>query len=238
MADERDEFSAAQGRITHGPEAHALVERTLEFIRAELPRWRDRSDRHYESAEERLNAQLCKHLNAAARRNLPAVQFHHEEKQTAVRRVDVSAGLTEGGFIGTTYYSIDDPFIVIEGKRLPTPGGMAREREYVSGGEARTGGIQRFKLGLHGANVSIAGMVGYIQKGTSAQWRDRINSWIGELADSLPLDEKWTRMEELTVAQHDKSNRVMSLKSKHSRSSGRDGIIELRHFWLEMPKRG
>lgn len=234
MTGARDDFLAAQGRITHGPEANALIERTLDFIRGELPRWRDRSDRRHESAEERLNAQLCKHLNAAARRSLPVVQFHHEEKQTAGRRVDLSAGLTQGDFIGTTYHSIDDPFIVIEGKRLPTPGGKAREREYVTGGEERSGGIQRFKLGLHGDKLLVAAMVGYIQKGVPSQWRERINGWIAELADSLPLDENWTPTEELVLTHHDKATRVVSLRSKHSRSAGFGGAIELRHFWVEM----
>lgn len=234
MASGKDEFPAAQGRITHGPEANALVQRTLEFIHSELPRWRDRADRHEESAEERLNAQLCKHLDAVARRRLPAVQFHHEEKQTAGRRVDLSAGLVEGGFIGTTYHSIDDPFIVIEGKRLPTPGGKAREREYVSGGAARTGGIQRFKLGLHGARLPIAAMVGYIQKGTSLQWHQQINGWISDLAALLQLDEQWLRTDQLEIIQYDKGSRVMTLKSRHDRTVTSDGAIDLRHFWMEM----
>ena len=40
----------------------------------------------------------------------------------------------------------------MEGKRLPTPG-SGREREYVASatGEKPGGGVQRFKLGLHGA---------------------------------------------------------------------------------------
>lgn len=41
--------------------------------------------------------------NAQAGQEFPMVQFHHEEKQTGDRRVDVSAGLTEGGFLGSTY---------------------------------------------------------------------------------------------------------------------------------------
>lgn len=237
MARARDHFSAAQGKITHGPEANALVERTLEFIIGELPRWRDRADRREESAEERLNAQLCKHLNSAARRSLPAVQFHHEEKQEAERRVDVSAGLSEGGFIGTTYHSIDDPFIVIEGKRLPTPGGKPREREYVTGGTARTGGIQRFKLGLHGAGLPTAAMVGYIQKGVAFHWRDRINGWITELSGTLALEEEWLASEFLSITTHDATARVASLTSSHPRSADSGGPFQLRHMWLEMARK-
>jgi len=237
MAGEQDEFSAAQGRITHGPEPNALVARTIDFIRSELPVWRDRPDRRTESAEERLNAQLCKHLDSAARRNLPAVQFHHEEKQGANHRVDLSAGLVEGAFIGTTYHSIDDPFIVIEGKRLPTPGGKAREREYVTGGNLRTGGMQRFKLGLHGKGMPVAVMVGYIQKGTPAGWHSRINGWIANLSDEFQFDGEWTRADRLRLIARESAARVLVLESSHTRQSEMGGSLALHHFLVEMRKR-
>ena len=67
------------------------------------------------------------------------------------------------GFIGQTYHTIYDPFLVFEGKRLPAPV-VSREREYVIGGAKKSGGIRRFKLGLHGAQQTTAAMVGYIQK--------------------------------------------------------------------------
>lgn len=236
MARGRDVVSAAHGRITHGPEPNALVARTLAFIRSELPRWRDRADRREESAEERLNAQLCKHLDALARHKLPSVQFHHEEKQESNHRVDVSAGLVEGGFIGTTYHSIDDPFIVIEGKRLPTPGGRAREREYVTGGSSRTGGIQRFKLGLHGKGMPVAAMVGYVQKGAALHWRRQINGWIAELANDLPLDEEWVSDEILSLITNDSGARLTVLESAHTRRDEAGGPLKLHHFWLEMPR--
>lgn len=228
--------SAAQGQITHGPAPNGLVSRTLEFIENELPRWRDRPDRREESAEERLNAQLCKHLNAEARHRLPAVQFHHEEKQAVMRRVDVSAGLVEGAMIGTTYHSIDDPFIVIEGKRLPPPGGKAREREYVTGGDSQTGGIQRFKLGLHGKGMPFAAMVGYVQKGTAVEWNRRINGWIADLVNALPLGEQWLATETLRVMKTDTKRRLSILESAHNRANTFGGRVELRHFWLEMTR--
>ena len=196
MPDQADSFAQGQGLLTHGPQTNALVERTLEFVRDELPGWRDRKDRHPETDEERLNTQLCKHLNARARQVPMPVLFHHEEKQTERRRVDISAGPAEGGFVGTTYHSIDDPFLVLEGKRMPSPGGKAREREYVTGQEKRTGGIQRFKLGLHGEKVATAVLIGYLQKERPTDWRERINGWIRDLASALPLgEEQWTHGE-------------------------------------------
>jgi hypothetical protein len=138
-----------RGRISEGP-ITGLLDRTVDFVRSELAGWRDDPDRAAEEAEERLNAQLCKYLNVAASHRFPMVKFSHEEKQTGARRVDMSALPSGGGFVGETYYSIYDPFLVFEGKRLPTPT-PNREREYVTGGRDKSGGIQRFKLALHGA---------------------------------------------------------------------------------------
>src|SRR5205807_4517122 len=103
-------------RISEGP-TDALIERTLEFVRAELATWRDDSDRAREEAEERLNAQLCKYLNVAASHRFPMVLFSHEEKQTGTRRVDMSALPRSRGFIGQTHHTIYEPFLVFEGKR-------------------------------------------------------------------------------------------------------------------------
>ena len=231
-----DNFAIGQGRLTHGPQANALVERTLEFVRQELPRWRDRSDRKHQTDEELLNAQLCKHLEARARRLQFPVLFHHEERQAVRRRVDISAGPTEGTFIGSTYHSIDDPFLVFEGKRLPTPGGKTREREYVTGHSVRSGGIQRFKLGLHGERVEAAALIGYIQNETSADWHDRINQWIQDLTAGLQLrNETWTSTDLLSPLTSDNTLRTAVCDSHHQRvESCASSGIRLRHLWVEM----
>jgi hypothetical protein len=148
MADELPRDEPDRGRITSGVNSKEFVERTLEFVRDELPKWRDDPSRPGEESEERLNAQLCKFLNIASRHNFPMVCFHHEEKQAMTRRVDFSALLSTSQLIGATFYSIYDPFVVFEGKRLPLPT-RDREREYVTGGEFKTGGKQRFKMGFN-----------------------------------------------------------------------------------------
>ena len=236
MPGKADSFAPGKGRLTHGPQVNALAERTLEFVREELPRWRDRADRKPQTDEELLNAQLCKHLEARARQSQFPVLFHHEERQTARRRVDISAGPAEGGFIGTTYHSIDDPFLVVEGKRLPSPGGKAREREYVTGHEKKSGGIQRFKLGLHGERVATAALIGYIQKSNPAAWHERINLWIRDLSSGLQLrDEKWTSDDQLRPLNYNRSLRTASCESRHRRVENCAlPKILLRHLWVEM----
>jgi hypothetical protein len=203
---------------------------------AELPNWRDTPNRPVEESEERLNAQLCKHLEVTARHSLRMVFFHHEEKQTGTRRVDFSASPTEKGFVGTMFHTIYDPFLVLEGKRLPPPKNGGREREYVTGGDAKSGGIQRFKLGLHGAKHEIAVMIGYVQADTPAEWNARINSWIRELEDTVQSDgTKWSSTDRLSGFAENNGKRVATSLSKHLRSGDVfSPNISIHHLWLRM----
>src|SRR5437879_2820115 len=102
MAEDVSRAEPSRGQITSGITSNTLVERTLEFVRGELPKWRDDPARPTEESEERLNAQLCKYLNVSSGRSFPMVHFHHEEKQTGIRRVDFSALPSEHQFVGST----------------------------------------------------------------------------------------------------------------------------------------
>lgn len=225
------------GRISEGPTT-TLVESTMQFVAGELGAWRDDPDRPAEESEERLNAQLCKYLNAAASIRFPMVLFSHEEKQTGTRRVDFAANPTAATFVGKTYRTIYDPFVVFEGKRLPAPS-KVREREYVSGGSVYSGGIQRFKRGLHGATVEEAAIVGYVQDGSFDTWLTRINGWVLEEASqpSAP-DETWSSTECLAFLPNEPQAQVARATSIHSRTnSNASSEIQLRHLWVEMPQR-
>ncbi len=224
----------SRGRITEGPSA-SLAERTLEFVFSELATWRDDANRPLEDAEERLNAQLCKYLNVAASDRFPMVFFHHEEKQTGTRRVDMSALSKSGIVLGLTYHSIYDPFLVLEGKRLPAPS-SDREREYVSGRAKKSGGIQRFKLALHGAQQTTAAIVGYVQSGNLREWLSRINEWIGDEAESKDTTgEDWSLAEQLRDFKDHAQKRIAVSSSTHPREkSAVSAQIKLRHFWVAM----
>jgi hypothetical protein len=233
MIDLFSEDEPVRGRISQGP-TDQLVERTLEFVFKELAEWRDDPDRPHEEAEERLNAQFCKYLNVAASNHFPMVLFFHEEKQTGIRRVDVSASPKFSGLIGQTYHTIYDPFLVLEGKRLPAPTSN-REREYVTGGLHRSGGIQRFKLGLHGAKQTIAAIIGYVQAGDLEAWRRLINEWISELAgDTDIVEEKWSIEEQLTPLKADPERGTSSASSVHNRVKAVSPEICIRHIWVAM----
>lgn len=225
---------APHGRISSGISADAAAFKTLEFIQRNLAAWRDDPDRHSAERERDLNSQLCKYLNVAARKtDFAMVHFHHEEPQGSQHSADISASPLDAGWIEGRQYTKYDPVLVVEGKRLPTPG-SGRKREYVASGtgDPPLGGVQRFKLGLHGAAVSIAGMVGYIQERTSRYWFAEVNRWIDELASSA--ESHWSSKDRLSSFVPDPGTRVSRCESEHSRTSGISSRVHLAHLWVEM----
>ena len=225
--------SLAVGRITEGP-AVTLAEKTIQFVADEMVSWRDDPERPHEDAEERLNAQLCKFLNVAASDHFPMVLFGHEEKQTGARRVDFAANPSLGMSIGKTYHSIYNPFIAFEGKRLPAPS-KDREQEYVTGGQKKSGGIQRFKLGLHGAHQERAAIVAYIQSGFPGGWLTQVNAWIDEeVATPSASGEPWTPHDKLTDFIEDSAKRTGQASSQHIRENSISEKILIKHLWIVM----
>lgn len=110
-----------------------------------------------------LNPQLCRFLDVRARSEFPMITFGHEEPQASGRHIDLSASAVEGMVIEAQPYTKYDPILVIECKRIPAPS-RNREKEYVTGAKPDriSGGIQRFKLGYHGARLDTVGMIGYV----------------------------------------------------------------------------
>lgn len=223
------------GRITRGIVPDTLAMKTLAFVQQQLPRWRDTPNRPEADAEEELNSQLCKHLNVVAPREFPMVHFSHEERQPGRRRVDLAANPVAPTVIAGKKYSEFDPFLMIEGKRLPAPS-KDREREYVTGFEKRSGGIQRFKLGLHGSTVPSAAIVGYVQRGNCGKWFHSVNEWISELG-SLEDEVTWNETDLLQEFVGDSSTGSARCFSMHSRSESSSLRIHLTHLWIEMKRR-
>lgn len=223
---------ASTGRITRGIVPDTLAMKTLAFVHQQLPKWRDNPNRPEADAEEELNSQLCKHLNVVAPREFPMVHFSHEERQPGHRRVDLAANPVTPMAIAGKKYSEFDPFLVMEGKRLPAPS-KDREREYVTGFEKRSGGIQRFKLGLHGSTVPTAAIIGYVQKGTCASWFDSVNQWIAETGRVID-DVRWDKTDLLIDFVNDTSLRFARCSSTHLRSESISPQIHLTHLWIEM----
>lgn len=223
------------GKITSGITS-TLPEKTIEFVYNMLPGWRDDPDRPKEKSENKLNLQLSTYLDVYAKIIFPMVHFSHEEYQTGRRSVDMSAKPLEKIIIDAKPYTIYEPFLLFEGKRLPAPE-KSREKEYVTGGKKKTsGGIQRFKIGAHGKELKQAVMIGYIQERTPKAWYDNINKWITELAKGTMEDVcSWDAGETLKLCKTDGSKDLASYESLHSRIGSKlSSEIQLNHLWIVM----
>jgi hypothetical protein len=241
MARQRSVHAGAVGRLSSGPSAEdGLVPQTLAFIRRQLPAWRDDPKRPKRNSEKSLNSSLCDYLDHRSRTELPMARFKHESPQSGTRTVDIGIhGTQEATLIGVRPYSIYEPFLVIEAKRLPAPS-KDREREYVTGIDRAsggpTGGIQRFKLGLHGSNVETAAMVGYIEKNSPRHWHGAINGWIADLTGITSTHGcTWSSADMLQPLQVDDGNRTAFSVSMHQRRHGcSTPTITLHHLWAVM----
>ncbi len=207
------------------------------FIAEELPRWRDHPDRPTAHAETTLTEHLCDHLNGAVYYSSAwsHVQFRTEtgDETRGGRKIDLTVKPRAATLIieGRRHSQFDALF-PIECKRLPTPKGQDRdEREYVITESGTTGGIQRFKFGYHGAAHTFAAMIAYIQEQSCAQWLDRVNGWIKDLAAGP--NSVWSDSDILQPLSDNLATKISTLKSEHRREGGLDGC-ELRHLWIEM----
>lgn len=224
------------GKITSGLAPGTLASKTIDFVQEQLPLWRDDPNRPDEQSENKLNLHLCKFLDVKARNEFPLIRFDHEEYQFGLRSVDISASPITEVIIGASLYTIYDPVIVFECKRLPAPS-PDREKEYVTGGIKHTnGGIQRFKLGLHGADHDIAAMIGYIQERSAREWYDKINKWIIELSNGTIADVcVWNTSDMLEQLKEDLSKGIANCRSTNTRSgSAQSNKILIRHLWITM----
>jgi hypothetical protein len=227
--------SGSLGKEVHRPATFTFE--LLDFIRDELPLWRDRADRKTETSETVLTSQLCAHLNSAARRSSgwDILQFRTEEpdERSKGRRVDLVPAPcgTVVWVEGRRYYDFD-ALLPIECKRLPTPNDPRRdEREYVISKVASTGGIQRFKAGHHGGGHRLGAMIGYVQQETREFWNMRIAEWIKEIVASG--QNGWTENDLLQLESDDATLKLAVLRSSHSRESGLPEI-EICHLWVQM----
>lgn len=229
------------GKITKGLKSGQLQSKTIDFIFTNLPGWRDDRDRPVADSENDLNASLCKFLQVQASDRFSMVQFFHQERQGTRHSVDFSASPTSSTEFGGRLYTIYDSLLLIEGKRLPAPA-KSRKMEYVTGGtdsEGRpvfSGGIQRFKLGRHGADHKVAVILGYIQKQSPAYWHSRINDWVSELAGKGSPDGcKWTVADKLKSQQLDRRKSTARSQSLHKREPVHGGgKILIHHLWVQM----
>lgn len=236
LADRGSIYAEASGLRPDLHEVGAFRYRLLDFIRDELPKWRNHPDRKAETAENKLTHQLCNHLGSVSRHSNDwhSLQFRTEvpDEAAANRSVDLVPFPSETViWIDGIRHSIFDPILPIECKRLPTPKGTDRdEREYLFSQFKTTGGVQRFKAGHHGSTHNFGAMIGYVQAEDIPVWLSRVNGWVAGLVTAG--ESGWSADDALTLDNHDQPARVAMLQSRHARVTGSD--VELRHLWIEM----
>lgn len=208
----------------------------ITFMATTLLSWREDPRRPDDTGETRLTAGLCSHLNSACRHSgWDYLQFKREEPDEiqSSRAIDIAVA-PRGSVIWLEgrEYSEYQTLLPIECKRLPTPSSSNRdEREYLFSRFSTTGGVDRFKLGHHGANHLRGAMIGYIQDRTVAHWHAQIEAWIDGLASEDSSG--WSAADKLTLVRHDTAARAAHLYSRHIRMAGVDPIA-IDHLWIEM----
>ncbi len=209
----------------------------IDFIAQELPHWRDHPDRPSKHAETALTEHLCDHLNSATYHSdgWSHVQFRTEtgDETKGGRKIDLTVKPRAAALIieGRRHSQFDSLF-PIECKRLPTPADKDRDqREYVITEPGTTGGIQRFKYGLHGAAHKFGAMIAFVQEKQFSHWLTAVNGWISDL--TTQPDSAWSRLDALELLSDDLVAKLQMLKSAHQR---KDGLVdcELRHLWVQM----
>ncbi|WP_373059984.1 hypothetical protein [Zunongwangia sp. H14] len=227
--------NTTSGQLTHGIELDSSITSVVDFIEVHFAQFREKIKGEVTASEKSLTDKLCKYFNRNAG-NYP-FYFHHEnvEDHSTGKSPQIDIGTvsrSEQIKIGDRNYSEWDSFFSLEAKRLPTPG-HNREREYVIGQDRRSGGIERFKNGIHGKPLKYAAIIAYIQKEDADHWFLKINDWILELLDSDP--DVWTEQDKLIRTQSE-SIGVDKFLSKSSRAWGKEKQehINLYHLWINL----
>jgi hypothetical protein len=211
--------------FNHQSKGEEFIHNIIIFVYQQLDGWRDNPRLPTSKSEPVLNPDLSKYLNTRIRKTELAIQFAHEEPQGNRRSIDISVSYDD-------IARYNDIITVFECKRLPEEE-KDRKDEYVTGYEKITGGIQRFKLNMHGAKHNMVGMIGYVQRGTCSEWHKVINGCINNLCGKPDKNNlTWNTSEQLIEIECDIKSHKFHGVSKHPRDAKPDVIIH--HLWIEM----
>lgn len=213
-----------------GPPQNAQFGMVVAFIKANLPKFAESILKTEINNENSLNSRLSRFITNAATQEIFFADREYMEDETRGNSPAVDIGI----YLKIDDTAIDPPMItVFEGKRLTTKLPKKRYREYVIGHKERgkhirCGGIERFKLAIHGGKLNRAGMIGYIQDGTPDGWQEKTNAWICELCNQ-PFDPAWSEKEQLK--QRKTGGRIIEYSSVVNRAHS---VLHLTHLWIDL----
>lgn len=216
--------------ILLGPSPNMFFFTVMKFLKSHLPQFAESILQTDIQNENGLNSRLSRFITNAA-----AGEIFFAERESMEDESHGSSPATDIGIhLKIDDCSIDAPLItVLEGKRLTKRLGAKRRREYVIGHEndgkhIPCGGIERFKLSIHGRKFKRAGMIGYIQEESPDYWQEQINAWVSDLS-SLQEASKWSENEHLS--QITSEGRISVSASTVCRESDQ---LHLTHLWVDL----
>jgi hypothetical protein len=216
-----------------GPPPNTQFNMVVKFIRSRLLQFAKSVSvlRTKIKNEKGLNRRLSLFINNSAGREIFFANSEHMEDESRGDSPAVDIGI----YLRVDDIETDPPLItVFEGKRLTTRLGPRRRQEYVIGHEKKgkhitCGGIERFKLSIHGGKVNHAGMIGYLQDGKPEIWQKTINAWISDLC-SRCFEPRWSECEQLTPPITE--DRVTECSSVVNRGTMKQ--LYLKHLWIDL----
>ncbi len=140
----------------------------------------------------------------------------------------------QGIVIESKSYSKNESFFSLEAKRL---GKLEKKRskEYLIGRfendkYMNSGGVERFKQGIHGNNLKYSAIIGYVQKYDFSHWYNQINSWIDDLIQKqIKSPVNWTLNDKLSQVYSESSTaKFTSVNSRQNDS------VTLFHLWIKL----
>lgn len=206
-----------------------IVSKLDDFIVHTLMIFQSEFQGYSNASEEVLSEHLAKTLDYHAK-PLPFI-FQKEAIQNQPkghkRNVDIGVFL---------HYANLAPFFTIEAKRLPTSP-KSREKEYIIGSDFKkpSGGIERYKLNLHGPDLSESALIGFIQSGSMKGWHLKINEWIMLLINNTNNPKlEWTKEDMLQNVCRFKNPELCKFVSKNKKINST--TIQLFHYFIDMKK--
>jgi hypothetical protein len=223
----------AFGTLSSVPDG-SIIEHIYNYIYVVLQDFNGTSDEN----ENGITNKLCKTLEYKKPPECPYF-FHHQNIEN-----DKENTSTDFAVFGTFAYAQRSgnfeeapPLLKIEAKRLSTTLPKNREREYVIGEYEKgkriknSGGIERFKNGRHGNDVTNACLIGYMQTNSFTHWTKKINGWIqDEIIEPSDNTLSWDSEDILGKVKIDNKTCIYTSKSKRHLA----GHINLRHLWVDL----
>lgn len=227
-----------------GPEDSCSIMMVVKFVERNLETFSKECSGSSVVNEKGLTQRLCILLNQQARLGCFPFLFEKEYMEIPERGDSPSVDIgvitqsREGVCVQSRWYSNKESFFSMEAKRLDDIS-TARQREYLVGrkenGKYRDcGGVERFKMGIHGKGLQYCALIGYVQKYDFNYWYRTINSWIDEsIADCNSSTISWDEGDKLVIIDNaNQDNRAVA--QFRSRNSREDGFVDLFHLWVNL----